>query len=145
MEETPLEYDKQIWITFLTGIFASVIILYFFHKEIIPKNLEFISLILGFLVLVYSSFLIFGYSKKKEILMNLIYVSEAVKEMKCNLDKTYYVKTKWFGEIILVVLWFVYFYSFYSLEIWYVLVPVLILCCFTLMNVFYNLFSDKTI
>lgn len=130
MSETPLDYDRMIWEVFAIGVVYSVMILYFFHKGYLSKNLEILSLIFGFSVWVYSFSLVLGYNFKKKRLLEVTEDKE-IKLLKKDLKNKCYVRTRWMGEIILILIGFYYFVSFQKKWIPIIIILIAFILCST--------------
>lgn len=133
MTDTPLDYDKIIWTVFSVGVISSVVILYHFYN---PQEFQILALSLGFAVLVYSFFLILGYGWKKKCSMKM----PNNIALKNEIDSKNYVRTRWIGELILVVIGGIYFYAFGCKWIW---VPLTILIFFSLLCIIANWCAKK--
>ena len=120
MSETVLDYDKIIWEVFAIGITASIVILYnVIHLENkIPENFDVLALILGFSILIYSFILFLGYNFKKDKLIECFNDKSLEKDYKLEnelsekLHKSFYPRTKWMAEIILLFIIILYFKAF---------------------------------
>ena len=115
MPETVLDYDKQIWTVFSVGVVASVVILY----NVISDNLkdyEIWALILGFSILVYCFFAIWGYGVKKKVTIDKLKKEgldrRLYKKIGNTLDDKVYSRSRWMGEAILLMMGGFYFYHF---------------------------------
>jgi len=148
MSETPIEYDKMIWEVFAIGVTASVIILYFVIKtesEIPNEYFKLSALILGFSILLYSTFLFGGYNFKKIVMYELIKNPKEKnhsieRRMVMKLDEKCYPRTKYMAELILVGIIAGYFYSFYyiSQEVTFLFFPIIILAAFIILCLWSN-------
>lgn len=150
MAETPLEYDKVIWQVFAVGVISSVTILYNVIKleSEIPKSFELLSLLLGFGILLYSSFLVLGYGYKKGRLIHIITHQRASREntlgdeirtsrdLSNNLSVGIYTRTRYMAELILLLLVIIYVFSFELTERW---IPILMLLFFTVISITTNI------
>lgn len=124
-----LDFDKQIWVVFSIGVISSVIILYFVkYGNMKNPTDQLLALILGFVILIYSFFSVLGYAKKQKIVQR---IDDRSKELAEELDKIWYFRARWMGEIILIFIGIIYFIAFY--QYWYILTLILliaiVLCC----------------
>jgi len=141
MVETEITYDQMIWTVFSVGIISSVVILYYSSFIIPGQTNKFFALMLGFFILIYCIFLIFGYNKKKEILRRIIEENNMYygdywveEEMIRRLEDECYPRAKWMGEIILGLIGFYYVYVFGTIELWSITIPIIIVLFFAFLS-----------
>jgi len=144
MSQTQLSYTKQIWKVFSVAIMFSVAVLSCFYLGLL-RYWSLAALSLSFAFFVYSCFLILHYNFKKEKFREIVqkfsfldrsYLLE--RELSLNLDKVYHPRINWIAEVVLLLGVFVYIYAFSKTGIYYVLIPVLILCYAVLIHLYNN-------
>ncbi len=137
MKDTPLEHDKQIWTFFSIGVVSPVIILYFVVLEKL-NGYEGWALVLGFSILIYSIFLTLGYGFKKQKSIESFgeFGSYLDYDFGRRLKRSYYPKTKFMAEIILILIGFLYLKAF--LEAGHLLIFILILSIALALNCIAN-------
>ncbi|MEK6827379.1 MAG: hypothetical protein AABX99_02740 [Nanoarchaeota archaeon] len=135
-----IEYEKQIWTIFSTGVLISLAIIYLSYGEPFLYNFTFkiLSLYFGFICLIYSVLAILGCGTKKRIQITLMEKIDEVK-MKKQLDKTFFSRTAWMGEIILFLIIAFYSYFFFNIGIVYFLLSLIIIIFFVLGVLFNNM------
>ncbi len=125
MPETHLDYDKIIWEVFAVGVVSSVVMLYYFITQDL-KGYGLWALILGFSILIYSFFLILGYGFKKSLFLRKN-PGERIEE----LERRWYPRVRWIGEIILILIGVIYFItsSNYRLILFLILLIFIVIMC----------------
>ena len=144
MSLTQLSYDKQIWKVFSVAIMFSIAVLSCFYLGLL-RYWSLAALSLSFAFFTYSCFLILNYNFKKRKFKEIVHKFSFLdrnylleRELSLNLDKVYHPRINWIAEIVLLLGVFIYIYSFSKLGIFYVLIPVLILCYATLIHLYNN-------